>query len=409
MSKEKSDKDNLDIENLESINVGLVGHIDHGKTTLLKQLTGKWADMHSEELKRGITIKLGYADCIIRDNDGEWSVEEGKPKRYVSFIDAPGHEMLMATMLSGAAMIDAAVLIVAADEGIKPQTREHLMALQAKGVENIVIVQNKIDLVDKKEAKESYNKIKEFVKGTVAEDAPIIPCSALQGVNVSNVLKALVEIDPKEQDLDSEPVFVIARSFDINRPGSKIDNLNGGVLGGALKKGKLKPGDEIEIKPGLTVEEENKKIYKTLKTKVKSLYKGEHKIKEARPGGSIAIETDLDPSTTKADNLAGCVAGLEGKLPEIKERAWIKFDLFDQILGTKEHQEVENIKTAENLLLSVDTATTVGTVTQVKDNKAELNLRIPIVPFKGHSIGIARNVDNHWRLIGLGEVAEKEE
>src|SRR3989338_1518259 len=112
-----------DIESLEMLNIGMVGHIDHGKTTLLYKLTGKFADTHSEELKRGITIKLGYADLIIEKN--------GK-KRYVSFVDCPGHEMLMATMLSVAALIDAAILVRAANEGIKPQTKEHLIALQAK-------------------------------------------------------------------------------------------------------------------------------------------------------------------------------------------------------------------------------------------------------------------------------------
>ena len=119
---------------IPEINVGVVGHIDHGKTTLLKRLTGKFTDTHSEELKRGITIKLGYADMTIY-KDKEYNIEKkGKPVKYVSFIDAPGHEMLMATMLSGAAIIDAAILVIAANEGIKPQTKEHFMALQAKKI-----------------------------------------------------------------------------------------------------------------------------------------------------------------------------------------------------------------------------------------------------------------------------------
>ena len=90
----------------EMLNIGMVGHIDHGKTTILSKITGKFTDTHSEELKRGITIKLGYADTILEKN--------GK-KRYISFVDCPGHEMLMATMLSGAALIDAAILIIAAN------------------------------------------------------------------------------------------------------------------------------------------------------------------------------------------------------------------------------------------------------------------------------------------------------
>ena len=120
-------------QKIQELNVGVVGHIDHGKTTLLSRLTGKFADTHSEELKRGITIKLGYAELIIYQDKNNFNTEKkGKPVKYISFIDAPGHEMLMATMLSGAAIIDSAILVIAANEGIKPQTREHLMALQAK-------------------------------------------------------------------------------------------------------------------------------------------------------------------------------------------------------------------------------------------------------------------------------------
>ena len=154
-----------DITKLETINIGIVGHIDHGKTTLLYKLSGKWADTHSEELKRGITIKLGYADVLARlYEDGKYTVKNdavGKPIRYLTFVDAPGHEMLMATMLSGAAIIDAAILVIAANEGIRPQTQEHLVALQAKGIKEIIIVQNKIDLVSHEKAIENYKKIKE--------------------------------------------------------------------------------------------------------------------------------------------------------------------------------------------------------------------------------------------------------
>ena len=152
---------------IPEINVGVVGHIDHGKTTLLSRLTGKFTDTHSEELKRGITIKLGYADAtIFKDGKTFNTQSKGTPVRYISFIDAPGHEMLMATMLSGAAIIDAAILVIAANEGIKPQTKEHFIALQAKGIQEIIIVQNKIDLVSKEQAQKSYKEIKEFIKGT---------------------------------------------------------------------------------------------------------------------------------------------------------------------------------------------------------------------------------------------------
>ena len=158
MVKEQNTNSNLPV-----LNVGIVGHIDHGKTTLLSKISGKWTDTHSEEMKRGITIKLGYAEIVIYKDGENYNTKKGIPQRYVSFIDAPGHEMLMANMLSGAAIIDAALLVVAANEGIKPQTKEHFMALQAKKIKYLIIVQNKIDLVTKEQALENYKAIKEFV------------------------------------------------------------------------------------------------------------------------------------------------------------------------------------------------------------------------------------------------------
>jgi len=403
-NSETKKKEFVDIEKLPSMNVGIFGHIDHGKTTLVYNLTGKWTDTHSEELKRGITIKLGYADAIIYDDNGKYNTKQGKAIRYVSFVDAPGHEMLMATMLSGAAITDAAILVISAQEGIKPQTREHLMALQAKKIKNIVIVQNKIDLVNKEKALENYKAIKEFVKGTVAENSVIIPCSAQQGINIDKILEILANIEIPTRDLQSEPIFIIARSFDINKPGSKIDELKGGVLGGALKKGKLKEGDEIEIKPGLHVKKENQLIYQTVKSKILGIYKGKYKVKEAVPGGSIALETELDPITTKADNLAGCILGLRDKLPEIKDNIKIKFNLFKEVLGVQEKLQVENIKLSELLLLSINTSISIGTVIRVKGNEAELKLRIPVLSFPQENVGIARNLQGHWRLIGWGEI-----
>src|SRR3989338_8710343 len=255
MANQKSE-----IKSLPEINVGVVGHIDHGKTTLLSKLTGKFTDTHSEELKRGITIKLGYTEITIYKHGSGFTTKEkidGKPTipvRYVSFIDTPGHEMLMATMLSGAAIIDAAILVVAANEGIKPQTREHFIALQAKKIKDIIIIQNKIDLVNKDQALKNYKEIKEFVKGTLAENSPIIPVSAQQEINIDKIYEELCSIKIPERNTKGSPCFLVARSFDVNRPGTKISDLKGGVLGGILKQGVLKVGDEIEIKPGITFE-----------------------------------------------------------------------------------------------------------------------------------------------------------
>ena len=180
------------------INIGLVGHVDHGKTTLTKALSGIWTDTHSEETKRGISIRLGYADitfhrcmdcptpqCFTTALVCEHCGAETQVLRKVSFVDSPGHETLMATMLSGAAIMDGAVLVIAANEPCpQPQTKEHLMALDVIGVDEVIVVQNKIDIVSRERALESYQEIQEFIKGTCAEGAPIIPVSAQQGANI---------------------------------------------------------------------------------------------------------------------------------------------------------------------------------------------------------------------------------
>jgi translation initiation factor 2 subunit 3 len=418
-----------DIENLEMLNIGMVGHIDHGKTTLLSKLTGKFADTHSEELKRGITIKLGYADTII---------EKNKKKRYISFVDCPGHEMLMATMLSGAALIDAAILVIAANEGIKPQTREHLIALKAKNVNKIIIIQNKIDLVTKEQALKNYQEIKNFVKSTIAENSPIIPVSAQQNINIDKIKDALLEIPIPKRDLTSKPEFLIARSFDINRPGTKIQELHGGVIAGILKKGILKINDEIEIKPGISEKHQNQMIYKPIKTKIISIYRGTHPIKQATPGGSLAFETELDNVLTKTDFLSGNIASIPNALPEKSDKIKIRFELFPEVVGEAEEgklklqelkipdsaqkskfltpQETEGVlgeedkmkidplKSSENIMLSVSTTITIGQILKIKDNEIEFLLKIPIIPIKGDSIGLARNIHGHWRLIGYGEI-----
>ena len=396
------------------LNIGMVGHIDHGKTTLLCKLTGKWTDTHSEELKRGITIKLGYADVVIRKctKCGVYTREEtckcgGKSEavRYISFVDAPGHEMLMATMLSGAAVIDAAILVIAANEPCpRPQTREHLVALEAKGIREIMIVQNKVDLATREQALKNYEDIKKFVKGTVAENAVIIPCSAQQGVNIDSILEYICKLKIPERDIENKPLFFIARSFDINKPGTNSAELSGGVLGGVLKQGSLQIGDEIEIKPGLSMKKHNTTEYRTIKTKILALYSGNNKLDKIIPSGSLAIQTSLDPVLTKADSLAGCVVGKAGELPEIKSRVKIKTQLFKEIIGIEEKKPVEPIKFNETILLSVNTAVTVGIAAKSTGNEIELSLKIPIVPIAKSKVGIARNLQGHWRLIGWGEI-----
>jgi translation initiation factor 2 subunit 3 len=290
--------------------------------------------------------------------------------------------------------------VVAANEGIKPQTIEHLAALQAKKVKNLIVVQNKIDLVDIEQAKKNYKEIKELLKGKY-DRAPIIPVSALQEINIDKIYEAIANIPLPERDASALPLFLVARSFDINKPGAKPEQLHGAVLGGALKQGKLKIGDEIEIKPGRIA---NQIHYHTLKTKIVNLFKGSKEVKELSPGGSASIETELDMAIGKSDLLAGNVVSLAGKLPQMTSSLNVKYSLFPEVFGVGEHMKVEQIKPSEMLMLSVGTSMTVGIAKYVRGNTIEVLLKIPIVPFKGDNVGIARNVHNHWRLIGYGEI-----
>ncbi|MEK6800842.1 MAG: translation initiation factor IF-2 subunit gamma [Nanoarchaeota archaeon] len=383
---------------LETINIGMFGHIDHGKTTLLQKLSGKWTDTHSEEIKRGITIKLGYADTTIYKDKDFYNIEKkGIPVRNVSFIDCPGHEMLMTTTLSGAALIDAAILVIAANEGIKPQTREHLMTLQAKKITNLIIVQNKIDLVEKEVAKKNYEEIKNFL-GKEYENSKIIPVSAQQNVNIDLILKEITEIQIPDRKAKETPIFIVARSFDINRPGTIPKNLKGSVLGGSLKQGTLKENEEIEIRK--ITQKENIKI----KTKIVSMYKGSEKLKEMFPGGSTSIETELDMSLGKADALSGSLVSHIEKLPEPQSKITLKFTLFPKVFGISDHVEVEKLKQGELLMLSINTSITGGAVSLIKEDSVHIDLKVPAFLFKNDNVAIARNINNHWRLIGYGEI-----
>ena len=226
------------------MNIGLVGHVDHGKTTLTRALSGIWTDTHSEELKRGITIRLGYADMTIRKTaDGHLTVAkednfgvETEVVRKISLVDAPGHESLMATMLAGATIMDGALLLVSANETCpQPQTAEHLQALEISGIEKIIILQNKIDIVTEEEAKANYDQIKTFLKGTRYEDAPVIPISAKEGLNIDMLLEAIEQEFPTpKRDPALAPLFMVARTFDINKPGMTPDELKGGVAGRSI-------------------------------------------------------------------------------------------------------------------------------------------------------------------------------
>jgi translation initiation factor 2 subunit 3 len=413
MSNEKSKA----LPKQPEVNIGTMGHVDHGKTTLVQALTGIWASRHSEELKRGITIKLGYADmpiykCPKCEPPKNYSNQPVCPNcsskaafvRAASFVDAPGHEALMATMLSGAAIMDGAILVIAADEPCpQPQTREHLAAADVIGIKNIVIVQNKIDIVDEKRAHKSYDEIKAFVKGTVAEDAPIIPISAQRKVNIDILLQAMQELMPTpKRDETKPPLMYIVRSFDVNKPGTQIEKLEGGIIGGTILQGKFAVGDEIEIRPGIVSEKEGRSNYSPLFSEIVSLHAGGRNVEEAHCGGLVGVGTLLDPTCSKADGLTGNIVGKSGMLPQSVSELTMETQILERAVGTKELAKIEEVSMNETLLLHVGAAITLGKVASVRKDSVLMKLTRPVCTQTGSRVAISRKIAGRWRLIGYG-------
>ncbi|EQD46195.1 translation initiation factor IF-2 subunit gamma, partial [mine drainage metagenome] len=196
-----------------------------------------------------------------------------KPLIRVSLLDAPGHETLMATAIAGASVIDAVLFVIAANEQCPmPQTKEHLMIINLLGLKNVIIAQTKIDIVGREKALESYKQIKKFIEGTIIEDAPIVPVMTNRNVNIDVLLQKILELPRPKRDLDADPLMYVVRSFDVNRPGTNVSKLVGGVIGGTIVKGRFKKGDEIEIRPGINMSRETKKEdYKAAVTTIRAL------------------------------------------------------------------------------------------------------------------------------------------
>ncbi|WP_428325055.1 translation initiation factor IF-2 subunit gamma [Nitrosopumilus sp.] len=399
------------------VNIGTAGHVDHGKTTLIQALTGSWTSVHSQELKRGITIRVGYSDaafykCKNCEEPLGYSTTpkcnncggESELSRVVSFVDSPGHESLMANMLSGSALMDGALLLVAANEKVpRPQTKEHLLALQTLGIQQIVVVQNKVDLLSYKEALANYQDITKFVKGTHAAKAPIIPISAQSGLNVDALIGSIESnIKTPDRDEKQDTVMHVLRSFDVNKPGTKLKNIKGGVIGGSLTQGIFNVGDEIEIKPGIL--NEKKKNYEPLVTEITSLGTAAGIVESVKPGGLVAIGTKLDPSMTRSDSFIGSVIGKPGTLPENSTKLKLDVTLFDSAVGTTEDIKVQPIQTGELLRVNIGTAPLLGKVTKVKSKNVEIELRRPACIFEGGNVALSRRIDERWRLIGAGIV-----
>jgi len=443
----KQDLNNLDIHALNpltpevisrqaTINIGTIGHVAHGKSTVVKAISGVQTVRFKNELERNITIKLGYANAKIYKCENtscprpvcyrSWGSNKedvfqcdrsgctGKFRlmRHVSFVDCPGHDILMATMLNGAAVMDAALLLIDANVPCpQPQTSEHLAAIEIMKLKHMIILQNKIDLVKETQAKEQHEQILRFVKGTIAEGSPIVPISAQLKYNIEVICEYICKKIPVPiRDFTSQPKLIVIRSFDVNKPGCEVDDLKGGVAGGSILKGVLKVNQEIEIRPGIISKDDDGKLRcQPIFSKVVSLFAEHNDLQYAVPGGLIGVGTKIDPTLCRADRMVGQVLGAVGALPDIFTELEISYFLLRRLLGVKTEGDkkgakVQKLSKNEMLMVNIGSLSTGGRVLAVKADLAKIVLTQPVCTEVGEKIALSRRVDRHWRLIGWGEI-----
>lgn len=419
-----------------TINIGTIGHVAHGKSTVVKAISGVQTVRFKNELERNITIKLGYANAkIYRCQNTECkppgcyrsykSDKETNPKceqpgcngtmrleRHISFVDCPGHDILMATMLNGAAVMDAALLLIAGNEPCpQPQTSEHLAAVQIMKLKHLLILQNKMDLIKQEAAMQQHSQIVSFVKGTPAEGAPIIPVSGQLRYNIDVVCEYLcTRIPVPVRDFTAPPRMIIIRSFDVNKPGCEVDELKGGVAGGSILRGVLRVGDEIEIRPGITSRsaEGEQLRCRPLYSRVVSLFAENNDLKFAVPGGLIGVGTLVDPTLFRADRLVGQVLGLKGTLPDVYIDIEIQYHLLRRLLGVRSESGTQTRVTAlekgEIIMVNIGSFSTGGRVMAVRKDTARIHLSAPACTEVNEKLALSRRIDRHWRLIGWGNI-----
>eukprot|EP00640_Fibrocapsa_japonica_P001579 CAMPEP_0113945006 /NCGR_PEP_ID=MMETSP1339-20121228/38424_1 /TAXON_ID=94617 /ORGANISM="Fibrocapsa japonica" /LENGTH=492 /DNA_ID=CAMNT_0000950393 /DNA_START=257 /DNA_END=1735 /DNA_ORIENTATION=- /assembly_acc=CAM_ASM_000762 len=418
-----------------TINIGTIGHVAHGKSTLVKSISGVQTVRFKNEMERNITIKLGYANAKIYQAD---KLEEGEAPqmglyrskgsstadvfeeggrtwrlvRHVSFVDCPGHDILMATMLNGAAVMDAALLLIAGNEPCpQPQTSEHLAAVEIMRLNHVIILQNKVDLVKPEQAMVQHEQIKKFVAGTVADNAPVIPISAVLRYNIDVACEFIARNIPVPvRDFTSAPRLIVIRSFDVNKPGQEVENLLGGVAGGSIMQGVLKVGDEIEVRPGIVTKDPDGNVQcKPIYSQIVSLHAEQNDLQYAVPGGLIGVGTKIDPTLTRSDRMVGQVLGTRGHLPDVFTEVEISFYLLRRLLGVKTQEgskqaKVQKLAKQEILLVNIGSTATGGKVMAVKSDLAKILLTQPVCTQEGEKVALSRRVDKHWRLIGWGQI-----
>jgi selenocysteine-specific elongation factor len=290
---------------IKSIIVGTAGHIDHGKSTLIEALTGTHPDRLEEEKRRGITIDLGFA--FLEENGVRFG-----------FVDVPGHERFVKNMLAGASGVDLVLLVIAAEEAIKPQTREHFEICRLLGVEGGVIALTKIDLVDRPSLELAQMEVEEFVKGSFLADARIVPVSAKSGQGLADLKKALQQAAAQIKAKDAGRYFrlPIDRAFPVKGFGT--------VVTGTLISGQVAVGDEVELLPAAK------------RLRVRGLQSGGKRVERAEAGQRTAVNL---AGVEHSDLARGMLIAAPGRFPPTR-RIDVRFQLLASAQALKSRNRV---------------------------------------------------------------------
>lgn len=410
------------INNQPTINIGCLGSVTDGKSSMVNSICGTKTQRHSSEHIKNITIKLGYANakifkcpnCPEPDCFDSYDSKKKKAKcticdsdmelvKHISFVDCPGHNDLLLTMMSGVSVMDHSIVVVSAADNIseKRQLKEHIAAANVSELNNYLVCMNKLDLIDKNTAMYKYTELNYLLENTPLQDSNIIPTSFNRGYNKKWLLKYICsDLREVDRNLDASPILRITRSFDVNKPGSRISDLIGGVLGGTLVKGKMNVGDLIEIRPGVVKKTKEGLCYEPLVTTITSIKSENNKLDVVIPGGLIGIGTDLDSYYTKNDNAVGNTAGLVGHLPEVYSEVEGDYSKMEKLFDYND-QTIFNIRVGEMVLINVNSISIACKVTLINSDTIKLNLVGKLLCLEeGDIIIISKKLNEGCKIVG---------
>lgn len=400
--------------NQPTINVGMIGSVSNGKSSLTKTLTGIKTQKHSSENERNITIKLGYANikiyqcptcpkpqCYQNYASDVFSATckicqtVMELKKHISFVDCPGHNLLMATMLNGACVMDSSIIVesVANNDMPAEQTAEHLIATNIMELDSAFACMNKIDITNKNNTIKNMNKLNDYIKEKKGKSLPIVPISANLGINTDVVCEYICDlIKEPERDLESDAKMIIIRSFNINKQNTKISNLQGGVVGGTLIQGILNINDTVEILPGFLSKIKNKWCYKPIIATIESINSEKNNLEKAIPGGLIGVKLSVDPSLTASDGLVGStLIKYNGKHNE-------NYKVYDEIFIVLEKTFRENntkLKKNDTIIINYNAYNVKGNIIKIKNNKMKIELiDRPLCVTIGDYVTVSKPINN---------------